>query len=135
MKNMVGVYYSSQDFSLEPPAFFVEREVARQWLRDDAAWSIHHGRDIALNSEMEQEMAGGIDARKLVGDLNRQQSQIMGEPVMRANAERERWAVRMTRSWHRRVALAEHLNSLKRYQALSTQHSAISIQSAGHRGD
>jgi hypothetical protein len=119
MQDSVGVYYSGQDFSLDPPAFFADRETARQWLREDVAWSIHHGRDIALSSEMERGTAGEIDARKLVSDLDRQQSQVMGETVMRANAERERWAVRMTRSWHPRVALAEHLSSLKRYQQRS----------------
>ncbi len=64
-------------------------------------------------------MAGEIDARKLASDLQRPQSQVMGETVMRANAERERWAVRITRGWHPQVALAEHMESLRRYQEMS----------------
>lgn len=119
MKDTVGVYYSGQDFSLDPPAFFVDRGTARQWLRQEAAWSIHHGRDIALSAELENRISGETDGRTLPGGLDPQQSQIMGEPVMRANAERARWAVRITRSWHRRIALSEHLSSLKRYQQLT----------------
>ena len=118
MQNSVGVYCSGQDFSLDAPSFFVDRETARHWLRANVAWSIHHGRDIAISSEMEQTLSGGKDASELT-DLGRQQSQIMGETVMRANAERERWAVRMTRSWHPRIALAEHQTSLKRHQELN----------------
>ena len=116
MKDSVGVYYPGQDFVLEPPAFFVDRETAKQWLREESAWSIHHGRDIALSPEMEQELAEELDERALMSDLDRQQSQVMGETVMRANAERESWAVRMTRSWHPRIALVEHLKSLQRFQ-------------------
>lgn len=121
MVNSVGVYYAGQDFSLDPPAFFVDRKTARQWLREKAAWSIHHGRDVALSAEGPAGASGKVDAMKLTSDMDAQQSQIMGETVMKANAERERWAVRMTRSWHPRVALAEHLSSLKRYQQLKAE--------------
>lgn len=127
MKDSVGVYYPSQDFVLEPPAFFVDRETARQWLRDESAWSIHHGRDIALSPEMEQELAEELDGRALKSDLDRQQSQVMDETVMRANAERELWAVRMTRSWHPRIAVVEHLRSLKRFQHLNDAPSSLAV--------
>lgn len=125
MVDSVGVYYSGQDFSLDAPAFFVDRKTARQWLRENAAWSIHHGRDVALSAESPANTSGKGDPRKLVNDLDAQQSQLMGETVMRANAERERWAMRVTRSWNPRVALAEHLSSLKRYQQLNAQDSNL----------
>jgi len=112
----VGVYYSGQDFSGDPPAFFVKREVARRWLVDGKAWSIHHGRDIALQPEIEQRMTDEIDAGKLMGHLSREESCIMGEQVMNANVEEKIWARRMVRSWNPAVALAEHLRSLRRYQ-------------------
>ena len=127
MKDSVGVYYPGQDFVLEPPAFFVDRETARQWLRDESAWSIHHGRDIALSPELEQQLAEESDGRAQMSDLDRQQSQVMGETVMRANAERERWAVRMTRSWHPRIALVEHLRSLRRFQHLNDAPSSVPV--------
>lgn len=119
MRGSVGVYYSNQDFGLDSPAFFVNRETARQWLRDKGAWSIHHGRDIALSPEMEKQISGESSQSTSMSDLERQQSQVMGETVMRANAERQRWAIRMTRSWNSQVATAEHLASLKRYQQLN----------------
>jgi len=111
----VGVYYAGQDFAAEPPAFFVEREVARQWLREKKAWSIHHGRDIALQPEMEQYLARTIDGRRLIADLLPEQSCVMGERVMNANAEEKIWARLMVRSWNPRIALAAHLRSLGRY--------------------
>lgn len=115
MKNQsVGVYYAGQDFALEPPAFFVEREVARQWLDDNVAWSIHHGRDIALQPEMEEYLARILDAEALVGDLLPEDSCIMGERVMNANADERIWARMLMRSWNPQVARMEHLRSLKR---------------------
>src|SRR5215831_19187365 len=112
----VGVYYAGQDFALEPPAFFVEREVARQWLDESVAWSIHHGRDIALQPEMEEYLARIIDAEALVGDLLPEESCIMGERVMHANAEERIWARMLVRSWNPKVARLEHLRSLKKYR-------------------
>jgi hypothetical protein len=112
----VGVYYSGQDFTSDLPSFFVKREVARQWLVDGKAWSIHHGRDIALQPEVEQQMMGEVDAGKLIGRFSRQESCVMGERVMNANADEEIWARRMVHSWNPAVALAEHLRSLKRYR-------------------
>src|SRR5579864_1672405 len=112
----VGVYYAGQDFSAEAPVFFVERRVAREWLNQSKAWSIHHGRDIALDPEMEKFLGGKTDARKLIADVSREESCIMGEHVMMANAEEKLWARRIVRSWNRRVAIKEHLDSLKRYQ-------------------
>jgi hypothetical protein len=115
----VGVYYSGQDFSIDPPAFFVRREIARQWLTHSRAWSIHHGRDIALQPDMEQYLAGEIDQQKLAASRSREQSCIMGERVMDANVAAEIWARRMVRSWNPAVARSEHLRSLKRYQEQS----------------
>jgi len=112
----VGVYYAGQDFAAESPAFFVERHVARQWLREKKAWSIHHGRDIALQPEMEQYLARTIDGRRLIADLLPEESCVMGERVMNANAEEKIWARLMVRSWNPRIALAAHLRSLGRYQ-------------------
>jgi hypothetical protein len=112
----VGVYYSGQDFSGDLPAFFVKREVARQWLAEGKAWSIHHGRDIALQPEIERQITCEIEAGKLIRPGSREESCIMGERVMNANADEEIWARRMVRSWNPAVALAEHLRSLKRYQ-------------------
>lgn len=120
MQDTVGVYYSGQDFTIERPAFFVDRGTARQWLRTNIAWSIHHGRDIALSSEMEQKSASAVDGAGAAGEFDAQLSQIMGETVMRANAERERWAVNMTRSWNPRIARTEHVNSLQRYRRLKS---------------
>lgn len=117
----VGVYYAGQDFSAEPPAFFVERRVAREWLSQNRAWSIHHGRDIALDPEQYQESE--IDARKLVGNVSREESCIMGEHVMVANAEDKLWARRMVRAWNRKVAIEEHLRSLRRHQEQTADHS------------
>ena len=115
----VGVYYAGQDFSLESPAFFVERRVAREWLSQNRAWSIHHGRDIALDPAEYQE--GEIDARKLAGNLSREESCIMGEHVMVANAEERLWARRMVRAWNWKVAMEEHLRSLKKKQESNNQ--------------
>jgi hypothetical protein len=123
MQNTVGVYYSRQDFSVEPPAFVVDRQTARQWLQAKAAWSIHHGKDVALSSEMERWLAEEVGAEERWRIVERQHSLVMGETVMRANAGRERWAVHITRRWQRRLALAEHSNSLRRYQALNTASS------------
>lgn len=111
MQIPVGVYYSHQDFRRDEPAFFVDRETARLWLRQKGAWSIHHGRDIALSPEMAQQIA-----REAIENLELQQSLVMGESVMRANADSELWAVRLTRGWNPRIALAEHQISLRRYQ-------------------
>ena len=110
----VGVYYAGQDFSAEAPAFFVERQTAREWLSQSKAWSIHHGRDIALDPEIAGHFAGEIDRQKLIAGLSREESCIMGEHVMMANVEEKLWARRMVRAWNRQVALAEHLRSLKR---------------------
>jgi len=110
----VGVYYAGQDFSVDPPAFFVERKVAREWLNQSRAWSIHHGRDIALDPE--QYLEGEIDSRKLIGSGSREESCIMGEHVMVANVEEKLWARRMVRAWNRKVAIEQHFCSLKRYQ-------------------
>ena len=117
----VGVYYAGQDFSVEPPAFFVERKVAREWLHQSRAWSIHHGRDIALDPE--QYPASEIDSRKLLGNVSREESCIMGEHVMLANAEEKLWARRMVRAWNRKVAIEEHFHSLKRYQEQKAEKS------------
>ncbi|HEY6253599.1 MAG TPA: hypothetical protein VI685_26880 [Candidatus Angelobacter sp.] len=116
----VGVFYAGQDFSVEPPAFFVERRVAREWLHQSRAWSIHHGRDIALDPEKEGALAAEIDTRKLTTAGSREESCVMGEHVMVANAEEKIWARRMVRSWNRRVAMEEHLRSLRRYQNSSS---------------
>lgn len=116
----VGVYYAGQDFSAEPPAFFVARQTARDWLKENKAWSIHHGRDIALDPETAGYLAGRVDGRKLIGGLSPEESCIMGEHVMLANAEARLWARRMVRAWNRRVAMEEHLRSLKRYQESSS---------------
>jgi|SRR5215469_4580268 len=110
----VGVYYAGQDFSVEAPAFFVERQTAREWLSQSKAWSIHHGRDIALDPKIAGYFAGEMDGGKLVAGLSREESCIMGEHVMMANAEKRIWARRMVRAWNRRVAIEEHLRSLKR---------------------
>jgi hypothetical protein len=123
MQNTVGVYYSGQDFSVELPAFFVDRQTARQWLQAKAAWSIHHGKDVALSSEMERWLAQDAGATEHSKIFEQQQSLVMGETIMRANAERERWAVHITRRWQRRLSLAEHCNSLRRYQQLNTANS------------
>ena len=112
----VGVYYSGQDFSGDPPAFFVKREVARQWLAEGKAWSIHHGRDIALQPEIERQITYEIEAGRLIRPLSHEESCIMGERVMNANADEEIWARRIVRSWNPAVALAEHLRSLRRFQ-------------------
>ena len=112
----VGVYYSGQDFSSEAPVFFVDRAQAREWADAGKGWYIHHGQDLALVGDAS--CLGEIDARSLTGFAGPQESQVMGEPVMRANAEEQRWARRMTRSWHPGVAEAEHLESLRRYKAL-----------------
>ncbi|HEY6350662.1 MAG TPA: hypothetical protein VI636_14760 [Candidatus Angelobacter sp.] len=113
-KQSVGVYYAGQDFGAEPPAFFVERKVAREWLREGKAWSIHHGRDIALEPEMEEYLAGEIDAQKLLAGLVPEASCVMGERVVFANAEEKTWARRIVRAWNRQVAVEEHLQSLER---------------------
>lgn len=115
----VGVYYAGQDFSTDPPAFFVERQIAREWLNQNKAWSIHHGRDIALDPEMEGQLTEERDKSKLIAGLSREESCIMGEHVMAANAERKLWARRMVRAWNRRVATEEHLRSLKRRKGSS----------------
>jgi len=121
----VGVYFAGQDFQVEVPAFFVERQVARQWLNEKKAWSIHHGRDIALQPEAEEYLERQIDGRKLVSDLLPEESCVMGERVMDANVREEIWAQRMVRSWNRQVALAEHQRSLKRrHLELSAQDTA-----------
>jgi hypothetical protein len=116
--NNVGVYYAGQDFKLDLPAFFVTRPLARQWLDEGGAWSINHGRDIALCADKENELKGWMDGRKLIADEARQESLVMGERVMLGNAEGQRWAVKMTRAWNPVEALAEHALSLKRYQEL-----------------
>lgn len=109
-----GVYYAGQDFAAEPPAFFVERPVARQWLDEGKAWSIHHGRDIALTPELEQQMAEEAGPGKPAVSMAPEESCLMGEHVMDANAEERLWARRMVRSWNWRVAVREHLRSLKK---------------------
>jgi len=112
-----GVYFAGQDFSAEPPAFFVERPVARQWLDEGKAWSIHHGRDIALSPEAEQQMAEETDPSTPPGAPPPEESCVMGEHVMDANVEKRLWARRMVRSWNWRVAVAENLRALHRAQA------------------
>jgi len=127
----VGVYYAGQDFAAESPAFSVERHVARQWLREKKAWSIHHGRDIALQPEMEQHLARRIDGRRLIADLLPEASCVMGERVMNANAEEKVWARLMVRSWNPRVALAAHLRSLGRYQSrVAGDEFPVTVQSS-----
>ena len=109
-----GVYYAGQDFATEPPAFYVERTVARQWLDERKAWSINHGRDIALTPEAEQHVAEGICSQQAAASMVHEESCVMGEHVMDANVEQRLWARRMVRSWKWRVALAAHLRSLKK---------------------
>src|SRR5215472_14267509 len=87
-----GVYYAGQDFSSEAPAFFVERPVARQWLDEGKAWSIHHGRDIALTPEVARAMAEEFHQRKLASSMVPEESCVMGERVMDANVEKRLWA-------------------------------------------
>jgi hypothetical protein len=116
--NNVGVYYAGQNFKTDLPAFIVTRQVARQWIDEGGAWSINHGRDIALCPEKEDELKGWIDGRKLTADGTCPESLVMGERVMLGNAAGQRWAVKMTRAWNPVQALADHAESLKRYKQL-----------------
>ena len=128
MENVqAGVYYAGQDFSAEPPAFYVERPVARQWLDEGKAWSINHGRDIALTPEAERHLAEEIDGSKLPPTMTVEESCAMGEHVMDANVERRLWARRMVRSWKWRVAIAEHLRSLgkRREQGIGNREQKV----------
>jgi len=63
---MIGVFYAGQDFKTDKPMFEVERAVARQWLDDGRAWSVNHGRDIALTPATIEEYAGAKDERELI---------------------------------------------------------------------
>ena len=126
-KLQAGVYFAGQDFSADQPAFYVERPVARQWLDEGKAWSINHGRDIALTPEAEQHLAEEISGNQPAKPLPLEESCVMGEHVMNANVERRLWARRMVRSWKWRVAIAEHLRSLKKHrrQAIGNRQQEI----------
>ena len=115
-KLQAGVYFAGQDFSADQPAFYVERPVARQWLDEGKAWSINHGRDIALTPEAEQHLAEEISGKQPTKPLALEESCVMGEHVMNANVEKRLWARRMVRSWKWRVAIVEHLRSLAKYR-------------------
>lgn len=111
-----GVYFAGQDCRCEAPAFYVPIEVARRWTAEKKAYSVNHGRDVALAPEAQQLLCGTTGQQETIASLEREQSCVMGERVMDANVEAEIWARRMVRSWNPAVARTEHLRSLRRYQ-------------------
>ena len=115
----VGVFYAGQDYRTEAPRYRIERSDARVLLDADKAWSVNHGRDIALTQETIAEVSGSKDEREMIHTLATQLSQAMGPSVMSANADGQTWARRMTRAWNRRTAIAQHKASLRRYKAIA----------------
>ena len=116
-----GVYFSGQDFNREAPAFMVERALARRWLKEGKAWSVHHGRDIALVPEVEpSELEGAAEAIP-ERFLKPEESCVMGEVVMNANAAEERWAQHLVRAWNPRVAQIQHVRSLRKFAKRGNQ--------------
>lgn len=122
----IPVYYSAQDYRKEEPAFVVLLGQARAWRREDKAYFINCGNALRLTPEFEERLRGVLNEDGLpdLRALERDESLVMGEHVMNANADGEQWARLLVRSWNPRIALLQHAESLTRYQNLQKSGAA-----------